>query len=508
MKKLLSLVLAIMMLLTVVSASAELDTSEQVEIIVYMMGDKPQDCDMVMEKVNEILLEKLNCTMSMKFVGWADWATAYNLLLTGGDPIDLIYSASWASDSDYARKGAFMDLTDLVEEYAPELWDMFPIEVWDYATITTDHGDMLYCIPTAFDNFSSTGIFYRADLCEKYNIPAPTSIENATAYQQGIKDNCPEMIPNMDGGTRSYEIMSLDRFYLDYNVDTGIMIGATDDPAVAPSWTNVERYVARDNEAFLNELRVAKDWADKGFWDRNLAANPIDSVGDYFNQGSVAMSYQGQNVDKWAGCMGTVKETHPDWKVGFIPYGMNFGYVFKSSPIQDATAVPITARYPERALAVVQEIYTNPELLHLISYGIEGVHYTLDEVGNYTALEGAANFGTYAMNTWAWKNSDLLLEGVRTEDNAAYYDMKDAMGEQKMILASGFTFDTTPVETELAAVGQVFTQYLTPLRYGLTNDLEADVAAFFDAAEAAGLLTVQDEYIRQYTEFCEENGIK
>ena len=85
MKKLLSLVLAIMMLLTVVSASAELDTSEQVEIIVYMMGDKPQDCDMVMEKVNEILLEKLNCTMSMKFVGWADWATAYNLLLTGGD---------------------------------------------------------------------------------------------------------------------------------------------------------------------------------------------------------------------------------------------------------------------------------------------------------------------------------------------------------------------------------------------------------------------------------------
>ncbi|MEE1200851.1 MAG: hypothetical protein U0L09_09385, partial [Christensenellales bacterium] len=62
-------------------------------------------------------------------------------------------------------------------------------------------------------------------------------------------------------------------------------------------------------------------------------------------------------------------------------------------------------------------------------------------------------------------------------------------------------------EAQVAAVEQVISQYLTPLRYGLTDNLEADLAVFFEKAEAAGLSAVQDEYIRQYQEFCELNGI-
>ena len=101
MKKTLSLVLALLMMLSIVPmASAE---EALPEVVVYMMGDKPADCDMVMEKVNEILKKELGCTMSMNFIGWADWGTAYQLLLTGGNKIDLIYNASWASDKDYAR---------------------------------------------------------------------------------------------------------------------------------------------------------------------------------------------------------------------------------------------------------------------------------------------------------------------------------------------------------------------------------------------------------------------
>ena len=55
MKKTLSLVLALLMMLSIVPmASAE---EALPEVVVYMMGDKPADCDMVMEKVNEVLYE-------------------------------------------------------------------------------------------------------------------------------------------------------------------------------------------------------------------------------------------------------------------------------------------------------------------------------------------------------------------------------------------------------------------------------------------------------------------
>ena len=504
MKKTLSLLLALLMLLSIAPlASAE---GTLPEVVVYMMGDKPTDCDQVMAKVNEILVEELGCTMSMNFIGWADWGTAYQLLLTGGNKIDLIYAAGWASDKDYARKGAFMDLTDLVEENAPELWDMIPMEAWDFATLPTDKGDIIYCIPTAYVNYTSTGIIYRQDLCEKYNLPVPNTLENAYLYQKGVKENCPEMFANMDGGTRSWEIMMLDNMFLHYEESVGVMIGAVKEEGETPSWAKAEKYISPDNEWFLQELQTAKAWADAGFWDRNLSANPIDSPSDYFTQGMLAMYYNGNNIDKFAGTNGTVYKDHPDWKVGFVPYGLKEGYVFHSSPTQDATAIPLNAQNPELALKVVELIYTNEELHHLFAYGLKDVHYTVED-GAYVATDAAANFGQYAMNTWAWKRTDFFLEGAATEEGAVVDQLKAEMAQATPIMPTAFTFDRSPVEAKVAAVEQVISQYLTPLRYGLTNDLEADLANFFEKANAAGLVEVQDEFIRQYQEYCTANGV-
>lgn len=86
-------------------------------------------------------------------------------------------------------------------------------------------------------------------------------------------------------------------------------------------------------------------------------------------------------------------------------------------------------------------------------------------------------------------------------------EVKAKMAEATPIMSTAFSFDRTPVEAKIAAVEQVITQYLTPLRYGLTNDLEADLASFFKKANAAGLQEVQDEYIRQYQEYCTANGV-
>ena len=506
MKKALSLLLVLVMCFGFMSiASAE---EALPEVVVYMMGDKPADADMVMEKVNEILKAELGCTMSMNFIGWADWGTAYQLLLTGGNKIDLIYNASWASDKDYARQGAFMDLTDLVEEHAPELWDMIPMEAWDFATLPTDKGDIIYCIPTAYVNYTSGGILYRIDLCEKYGLPAPDSIENAYLYQKGIKENCPEMYANMDGGTRSWEIMKLDNMFLHYEESTGIMIGAVKEEGETPSWAKIEKYISPDNEWFIEELKTAKKWADEGFWDRNLSSNPVDGHDTYFNEGMLGMYYNGLNIDKYSGNVGTVAKDHPDWKVGFVPYGLKQGYVYYSSPTQDATAVPKTAQNPALALKVMEEIYTNEELHHLFAYGIKDYHYTVDENGAYVATDAASNFGQYAMNTWAWKRTDFFLEGAKTEEGAVVDAIKEKMAAATPLMPTGFAFDRGPVEAQVAAVEQVISQYLTPLRYGLTNDLDADLKVFFEKANAAGLQEVQDEYIRQYQVYCEDNGVK
>ena len=136
------------------------------------------------------------------------------------------------------------------------------------------------------------------------------------------------------------------------------------------------------------------------------------------------------------------------------------------------------------------------------------MHYTLDENGAYVATDAASNFGQYAMNTWAWKRTDFFLDGASTEEGKVVDDLKAKMAEATSLMPSSFSFDRSPVEAKVAAVEQVISQYLTPLRYGLTKDLDADLKVFFEKANAAGLQEVQDEYIRQYQEYCVANGVK
>lgn len=45
----------------------ELDTSERVDLVMYQLGDAPPDEEKIEEKINEILLEKVNATIDFQF---------------------------------------------------------------------------------------------------------------------------------------------------------------------------------------------------------------------------------------------------------------------------------------------------------------------------------------------------------------------------------------------------------------------------------------------------------
>ena len=47
------------------------DTSEHVDLTMYLIGDRTPDFDEVYAKINEILEEKLNCSLNVEFLSWA-----------------------------------------------------------------------------------------------------------------------------------------------------------------------------------------------------------------------------------------------------------------------------------------------------------------------------------------------------------------------------------------------------------------------------------------------------
>ena len=157
-KKVLSMLLAGAMLLTGFSGfamtgsceeSAALeyngqDVSEPVELVCYYIGDKAADQDLVLEKVNEILKEKINATLVLKNLSLSDYTTKYSLTIAGGEAVDLMYTSTWAYYQSEANKGAFAEITDeVLENYMPLHKEYQSEASWGQAKI----GDHIYFVP-------------------------------------------------------------------------------------------------------------------------------------------------------------------------------------------------------------------------------------------------------------------------------------------------------------------------------------------------------------------------
>ena len=91
-------------------ADKGLDLSEPVTVIMYALGDRPEDMDKVLEELNSKYLNPwLNTTLEMQFLNWSDYTTKYSLVLAGSEPVDLMYTSSWCYYNDEAAKGAFRE---------------------------------------------------------------------------------------------------------------------------------------------------------------------------------------------------------------------------------------------------------------------------------------------------------------------------------------------------------------------------------------------------------------
>ena len=70
------------------------DTSEKVELKMYLIGDRTPDFDEVYAEINKILEEEINATVSVDFLSWGEHETKYSLLFSGQEDFDLIFTAS------------------------------------------------------------------------------------------------------------------------------------------------------------------------------------------------------------------------------------------------------------------------------------------------------------------------------------------------------------------------------------------------------------------------------
>lgn len=486
------------------TAAADIDLSERVDLVFYVMGDAPVDEQVVEDALNEKLLEKANATVDFQFSTWTDFQQKYSLEMTSGTA-DLIYIANWLNFGKLAKSGAFLELGDLLDSVAPELKALVGENALNMCSVDGE----VYAVPNAWSEYVSPGIKYREDLRKQYDLPVPDSIENAEAYFLGIKENMPnqgiltvtaEESQGMKTAFDAAWILNLKYPWVTTNgLDYGLAANYDTPSDVYDYWFS---------DDFVEDMKLMKKWADLGFWSKSALSDTNDS--ESFKAGLCVAEVAGQNPNKYITAINDFKDADQGWEAEYRAYGETTGVVFPGHATQNGTSIVRGCKNPERALYVLQLLMCDQELNNLVQYGIEGTHYEVDADGMYTNL--STDFAYEGFNTWNLRNGDFKLMQPTDVTLQAVFDRLNEVGSKTKFpntdIYSGFTEDYDSYSAERTAVSNVMRQYLAPLQAGLVSDVDAAVEEFRTKVKDAGLDTVREAYTEQWKAYCDEYGYK
>ena len=166
-------------------------------------------------------------------------------------------------------------------------------------------------------------------------------------------------------------------------------------------------------------------------------------------------------------------------------------------------AISSASEHPEKALEFINLLNTDEYVGTLIRHGIEGEHYTavgddqvdrtmggtLDPADNGYDYTYGWQFGTPFNQKWDISYPDNIEELFQEYNDSAVISQNN-----------GFSFDMTPVETQVAALTNVIAEYGPSLETG-SVDPEQYIPAFLEELEANGAQDLIDEVTAQVEEF-------
>lgn len=476
------------------------DLSQQKTIVMYVLGDEPTDMQKVVDKANEDYFEpNLNTTVEIKFLNWSDYTTKYLLLLSGGEQVDLIYTAAWCYYNEEASKGAFLELTeDFLKENMPYTYEEQPKESWDQISID----GKIYAVPKAKATFTAYNMaIVRQDLIDQYSLTVPDSWENYQKYLEELA-----AIKSETGVTPLNTNANREQLLTTFLQTKGIQNVAEgydwmyyhNGKEDAPKADDIFYFYGSDLN--LEYAMKMAELAKKGIWSAD-AINDTTDAQAYFENGTsgsflwnTTVFQAGKNLE--SADIGTyaVYDLTPN-----APRS-------RASYATDAIAITTKSEDQQRAALVLDYIKSDVSLNRLLLGGIEGTHYKLTEEGTREVLDEAKN---YSWNNWAWalNRQDEPDEDGLDERQIAISKIIDANEYHPQI--AGFTFDPKNVEIEYTVIKSIIDEYKQSFALGIYGDnTETEFASFQKKLSDAGIDKVTEELKTQYNSYLQRNGLQ
>lgn len=311
--------------------------------------------------INEKLQKDLGFKVKVNTTSYIDqYDTMLSLDMANQKQYDMIRCLSYMGPM-YMEQGAFRDLRPLIDQYAPELWDLIPEATW--AEVTYD--GKIFGIPTC--SFPvSTGLWIRNDWLEKLGKKMPTNLKEFEELMEAMKTD--ETI-NPDGkvvpcaGLRDFMELAFLGMFTEHPGDY------LEDGKVMP------KYFDPGYRAYVEKMA---EWYEKGYIDNMYASGDDETINNLMSKNIVGIHVG--NVFQLEYTSLNTYNTQMNMDIKWTnPFAADTKKYYSTGCGSDIIAFPVSGKNTEKAFQYYTWFFNNAENADLVMYGKEGVTYERSE---------------------------------------------------------------------------------------------------------------------------------
>jgi putative aldouronate transport system substrate-binding protein len=449
------------------------------EAVWYSPSDRSgADNDLVMAEIAKVL-SHTNTTLKMNYIPWSEFPDKMSMVIASGDNYDYTFMAPWTNYYQNVAKGAFADLTEAYETKLPKLKAIMVDDLINGSKVK----GKIYGLPTVKESAAGYGF----DIDKEYaaqiglDVASIKSYEDLEPYLKLAKEQIPDVVPYFE---RTESQLSLNIYYdiiIDPRIPAAVRLGDTTEMKVVNQFETQEQ---------MDTWKLINRWYNLGYTNPNPATTTEETAiinGTMFARG-------GGNLGPAPEWMGPAGRTISRAYIGVS--------TSTSSTCNATVCISSNVKDLDRALLFFDEIATDPVAHNLLVAGIEGKHYrVVDATTNPVTidnLEGQTGQTVGYLSGGAWSLGGDFFSTIlytsdsktRNEDIKVFNDSADSSP------VLGFSVDTEPISTEIAACQNVYAELGNGLGTGVL-DPEVYGPQFIEKLKSAGSDNIIEEVQRQ-----------
>lgn len=493
---------------------------EQKTIQLMITGaGKQANSDKVWAAFNEQLQQYVpNTTVEFIDVPFEEYSEKFSQVLASGEGVDLAWTGWLINKPQNIADGNLMPLDDLLAEYGQGIVDILGENVVEIHRNAAD--GKLYYLPSWQGLCGERrGWLVVTEIAE---LAGDTWIEDTEAALNKWRNNysgIEDFQAVLDQATK-YLAAAKEAGKLGAGINTGRAFGwsmyngmysflGVGGAEIGITYCD-GTFTVKDGVAGEHYKLYAKTMAD--WYKEGYIRSDIMSV----DTSTLTMPKNGEITDTTYVFSCDPYLTEADQEAAIADAGMDMTYL----PIEEnaylilggdtSYAIPYCADEPERAMMVLNAIYSQPDLYNTLIYGIEGEDYTKNADGTITtSYVGASPTAddSYGIQRWIIGSCKNALINNGTDPN--YYADLEALEETARVNPFlNFTFDRTNVEGICASILNVYYEYGPQIDNGVAGDNWEELYNNYMAARKdAGIEELVTEFQNQLNAYIEANNI-